>query len=97
MYHQVIFEASLRVIYLINLNSLANETIRTEILEPYEYVLNPKLQNSRYSVSNTEAYVDNSPVIKVIFTIRDLRLSDNGLYRCVFNQSYKDVNLEVYS
>ena len=71
--------------------------MKTDILDTNQYVINPKLETNRFSVVPTETYQDNVPYLKITFTIKDLRLTDNGLYRCMYNHSYKDIKLEVYS
>lgn len=73
-----------------------NETLKTDIMDTYQYVINPKLETSRFSVVPSETYQDNVAYLKITFTIKDLRLADNGLYRCLYNHSYKDIKLEVY-
>lgn len=80
-------------------NSLikANETLKTDMLDTSQYVINPKLEASRFNVIPVEFIQDNAAVLRITFTIKDLRLTDNGLYRCTYNHSYKDIKLEVYS
>lgn len=68
-----------------------------ELIDSGDYVLNTKIKDSeRYILEYTEGIIDGSSYLRVSLLIKQLKLSDNGVYRCFYYKTSKQVNAIVY-
>lgn len=65
-----------------------------DILAQNEYTLSPKLDSNKYNIEFIQA---SSNSYSVVLSIKNLKLEDNGIYTCKYNQIVKKINAIIYS
>ncbi|RNA20069.1 hypothetical protein BpHYR1_036072, partial [Brachionus plicatilis] len=68
-------------------------SVPIDILAQNEYTLSPKLDSNKYNIEFTQTSSDS---YSIVLSIKNLKLEDNGIYTCKYNQIVKKINAIIY-